>query len=239
MDILPAIDLRDGQVVRLTQGDYGRETIYSSSPADIARKFAAAGCRWIHMVDLDAAKSGQLTNLPAIAAVTAGVDLHVEVGGGIRDDASARRVLDAGVNRVIIGSAALEKWEWFEKLAHRPDMAGRVALGLDARNGKLAVHGWTREMDVTAVDIARRVKGWPLSAIIYTDISRDGMLTGPNFAATAELIAATDVGVIASGGVGGLEDIAECRRIGCAGAIIGRAYYEGKIDLAQALAIAG
>lgn len=239
MDILPAIDLRDGQVVRLMQGDYGRETIYSSSPADIARKFAAAGCRWIHMVDLDAAKSGQLTNLPAIAAVTAGVNLHVEVGGGIRDDASAQRVLDAGVNRVIIGSAALENWEWFEKLAHRPSMAGRVALGLDARNGKLAVHGWTREMDVTAVDIARRVKGWPLSAIIYTDISRDGMLTGPNFAVTAELIAATDVGVIASGGVGGLEDIAECRRIGCAGAIIGRAYYEGKIDLAQALAIAG
>jgi phosphoribosylformimino-5-aminoimidazole carboxamide ribotide isomerase len=235
MDLLPAIDLRAGQVVRLAQGDYARQTTYSDRPADVTRQFAAAGCSWIHVVDLDAARTGTLTNLPAVGEIVQASGLKVEFGGGLRDDAAVEAALAAGVQRVVIGSAALKDWAWFERLAHRADLAGRVALGLDAKAGRLAVHGWTEQVELTALELAARVRGWPLGAIVYTDIARDGMLTGPNFAATAELIAATDIGVIASGGVSRVADIAECRRIGCLGAIIGRAYYEGRIDLAEAL----
>ena len=222
-------------MVRLAQGDYARQTTYSSRPGDVAKEFAATGCRWIHVVDLDAARSGELANLSAVAEIAATAGMHVEFGGGIRNDDAVQRVLGLGVERVIVGSAALKNWAWFEKLVARPESAGRVALGLDARNGQLAAQGWEEQTDVSAVEVARRVKGWPVSAIIYTDISRDGMLTGPNFNATSEVIAATDVGVIASGGVSRVEDIARCRQIGCLGAIIGRAYYEGRINLAEAL----
>jgi len=238
MDVLPAIDLRGGQVVRLAQGDYTRQTQYSDSPTAVATAFAEAGCTWLHVVDLDAARSGARESLPVVAEVARAVEMRIELGGGIRDDRAVEEALAAGVARVIIGSAAMENWAWFEGLLGRADLADRVALGLDARNGKLATHGWTEQVDATAVEVARRVAGSSLSAIIYTDIARDGMLTGPNFAATAEVIAAGDVPVIASGGVAGVTDVAECRRIGCAGVIIGRAYYEGRIDLAEALAAA-
>ncbi len=190
------------------------------------------------MVDLDAARSGVSANLAAVAEVARLVDMSIELGGGIRDDDSVRRALDAGVRRVIIGSAALENWAWFESLLCRDELVGQVALGLDARDGRLAKHGWTEQVALTAVELATRVAGSSLGAIIYTDISRDGMLTGPNLPATAEVIAATDVDVIASGGVSGLDDVSECRAIGCAGMIVGRAYYEGKLDLVAALAAA-
>lgn len=235
MEVLPAIDLRDGKVVRLAQGDYDRQTIYSSSPVEIAQAFADAGCRWLHMVDLDAALLGVASNLHAVAQVARSVDILVELGGGIRNDLALGRALETGVDRVVIGSAALEDWPWFESLLARPELNGKIALGLDAKNGRLAKHGWTEQVDLTAVEVARRVKGSSLAAIIYTDISRDGMLTGPNFEATREVIDATDIGVIASGGMSSVEDIARCRQIGCAGAIVGRAYYEGRIDLAQAM----
>ncbi len=238
MEILPAIDLRGGRVVRLAQGDYDRQTVYSENPAQIAADFADAGVRYIHVVDLDAARTGQLANLPQIRQIAQAGRVKFEVGGGIRNDQAAASLLEAGADRVIVGSAALKDWAWFEALVHRPEMAGRVALGLDAREGRLAVQGWTEQLEATALDLARQVRGWPLGAIIYTDIARDGMLTGPNVPATAELIEATDVPVIASGGVSRVQDIVECRRIGCAGAIIGRAYYEGQIDLAEALAAA-
>lgn len=235
MDILPAIDLRDGKVVRLAQGDYARQTTYDDDPVAVASRFVSAGARWIHMVDLDAARTGRPANGDAVRAVADSVDARVQLGGGARSTAAVESMLGGGAARVVVGSAALKDWAWFEKLASRDDLAGKLALGLDARSGRLAVRGWTEQLETSALEIAERVRGWPLGAIVYTDISRDGMLTGVNVEATAEVIAATDVPVIASGGVASLEDVCRCRQIGCAAAIIGRAYYEGRVDLAQAL----
>ena len=235
MDILPAIDLRGGKVVRLVQGDYDRQTTYGDDPAAVARQFVAAGAGWIHMVDLDAARTGRPTNTDAVRAVVEAVEASIELGGGARDEAAVDAMLACGVRRVVIGSAALKDWPWFEKLASRPDLAGRLALGLDARDGRLALHGWTQQVEATAVELAGRVAGWPLGAIVYTDIARDGMMAGVNVEATAEVVAATDVPVIASGGLSTLADVRRCRDIGCSGAIIGRAWYEGAIDLAAAV----
>ena len=239
MEIIPAIDLREGKVVRLVRGDYAQQTTYGDDPAAVARVFVQAGVRWIHVVDLDAALMGRPVNTPAVDAIRQAVDVNIELGGGARDDATVQVMLHGGVNRVVIGSAAVKDWDWFERLARRPELAGKITLGLDARHGKLSVHGWTQQLDITPVDLARRVKGWPLGAIVYTDIGRDGMLEGVNVAATAELIAATDVPVIASGGVASIEDVRLCKAAGCAGVIVGKAYYEGRIDLAEAVALAG
>ena len=238
MDVLPAIDLRGGKVVRLAQGDYARQTTYDDDPVAVARRFVSAGAKWIHMVDLDAARTGRPANAGAVRAVADAVDARIELGGGARSTAAVESMLADGVSRVVVGSAALRDWAWFEGLASRKDLAGKLVLGLDARSGRLAVQGWTEQLETLAVDLAARVRGWPLGAIVYTDISRDGMLGGVNFEATGEVIAATDVPVIASGGVASLEDVLRCRRIGCAGAIIGRAYYEGRVDLTRALEIA-
>jgi phosphoribosylformimino-5-aminoimidazole carboxamide ribotide isomerase len=238
MEILPAIDLRDGKVVRLAQGDYDRQTIYSREPAAVAREFLSAGARWIHVVDLDAARTGQRTNAEAIRSICAGVNAAVELGGGIRDEEALRAALELGVSRVVIGSAALKDWPWFERLVGGAEFATKVVLGLDARAGRLAVDGWTEQAGLTVAEVAERASGLSLAAIIYTDIERDGMLTGPDLERTARLIARTQTPVIASGGVRRLEDIARCREIGCAGVIIGRAYYEGRIDLEAALAVA-
>jgi phosphoribosylformimino-5-aminoimidazole carboxamide ribotide isomerase len=248
MEVLPAIDLRGGKVVRLVQGDYARETRYSDDPASVARTFEAAGAKWIHVVDLDAAGQAaaeagaglgaRVPNIKAVRAILSGASAKVEFGGGMRDDAAIEAMLHEGASRVVVGTAALRDWPWFERMLGKPGFAGKLALGLDARGGKLAVRGWTEQTALEAMDLARRVRGSGLGAIVYTDIARDGMLTGPNFAATAELVASTDVPVLASGGVSTLQDVAECRRIGCAGVIVGRAYYEGKIDLAAACALA-
>ena len=238
MYVLPAIDLRDGRVVRLARGDYGRQTTYSDDPASVARDFAAAGATWIHVVDLDAARSGVPTNLPAVRAVREAVDLAVELGGGARTTETVYALLAEGVSRVVVGSGALRDWAWFERLVRRDDLAGKVALGLDARSGRLAVHGWTEQVEATAVEVASRVRSWPLGAVIYTDIARDGMLTGVNVEATRRVIGATDVPVIASGGVRSIQDVRRCRRIGCAGMIVGKAYYEGRLDLAEACRVA-
>lgn len=239
MDILPAIDLRDGKVVRLERGDYDLQTTYSDDPATVALAFASAGAGWIHVVDLDGARTGRVTNLSAVRAIRAAVGAKLEFGGGMRDEAAIDAMLSEGVDRVVVGSAALKNWTWFEDLlSRRPDLAPRIALGLDARDGRVAAEGWTERLADRAVDIAARVRGSGLSAIVYTDIARDGMLAGVNVEATAEVIAATDVDVIASGGADSLEDVRRCRQIGCAGLIIGKAYYEGKIDLSRACALA-
>jgi len=238
MEILPAIDLRDGKVVRLAQGDYDRQTTYHDDPVAVARQFVQAGAKWIHMVDLDAARTGTCVNIEAVRRVVQAVDAKVELGGGARNTATVEKMLESGVARVVVGSAAMKDWPWFEALAARRDLAGKLALGLDARNGLLAAHGWTEQLDTSAAELAARTRGWALGAIVYTDIARDGMLTGVNIEATAEIIGATDVPVVASGGVGSLDDISRCSRICCAGAIIGRAWYEGKIDLKQACSLA-
>jgi len=221
-------------VVRLKQGDYGLQTTYSDDPASIATIFAEAGAEWIHVVDLDAARSGRPANTAAVAAIRRAVDIRLELGGGMRDTKTVTAALDAGVDRVIIGSAALRDSPWFEQLVGTDGMDGRVVLGLDARDGKLAADGWTTQVQTTALEVAQHVSDWPLAGIVYTDIARDGMLTGVNVPATARLIAHTNVPVIASGGVASLEDLAACRQIGCWGAIVGKAWYEGRIDLAEA-----
>lgn len=236
MYILPSIDLRAAKVVRLARGDYDAQTVYSDDPVAVASQFAQAGAQWMHVVDLDAAKTGQRVNAASVEAIRNAVDLKIELGGGARDERTIRAMLEGGISRVVVGSAALADWQWFEGLLGDVDLAGKLALGLDARNGRLAAEGWTTQTDLLATDLAGRVCGSDLAAIVYTDIDRDGMLTGVNIEMTERLVSATDVPIIASGGVGSIADIRLCRSIGCRGAIIGRAYYEGKIDLAQAIA---
>ncbi|MBL7133886.1 MAG: 1-(5-phosphoribosyl)-5-((5-phosphoribosylamino)methylideneamino)imidazole-4-carboxamide isomerase [Phycisphaerae bacterium] len=242
MEILPAIDLLGAQVVRLSQGDYSRRKEYSSVPASVAREFIGAGAKWIHVVDLDAAHSGKCTNVNEIGMireVARQAGSKLQLGGGARDKKTIVFMQRELADRVVVGSAALKDWQWFEGLLNDTEVPNqRLALALDARRGRLAIHGWTEELAETAIQLARRVRQSGLGAIVYTDISRDGMLTGLNVEATAELIAATDVPVIASGGAAGLEDIVRCKGIGCSGLIIGKAWYEGKVDLAEAFALA-
>ena len=196
MDILPAIDLRDGAVVRLQRGDYDAQTTYSDDPVSIAREFVEAGARWIHIVDLDAAREGRPVNTESIRAIRAAVDVRIELGGGARSTEGIRAMLDELADRVVVGSAAVERWDWFEDLLGGGDVPPeKLALGLDARDGRLATHGWTEQSELTAVEFAGRVAGSALGAIVYTDIARDGMLSGVNLSATAQIVAATDVPV--------------------------------------------
>ena len=245
MDILPAIDLRDGQVVRLQEGDYDRQTTYRDDPSAVAVEFAVAGAGWIHVVDLDAARSGRITNGQCLQAIRKALDgaghgrVRIEFGGGIRNTSSLQAALSLGADRLVIGSAALKDWPWFEGLLADASLDnGRLALSLDARDGMCAAQGWTQQTQLSAVELAGRVRGSGLGAIVYTDIRRDGMLAGVNVEATAEVVAATDVGVVASGGVRSIDDVHACRQAGCSGVIVGRAWYEGKIDLAEACRLA-
>lgn len=239
MDIYPAIDIRDGKCVRLLQGDYDRQLDYHDDPVAVAQQFAQAGARWLHVIDLDAAKVGSPQNLAVIERIIRRSELNVQVGGGIRSDQTVADVLSAGARRAIIGTAALNDWDWFAGLVRSPDNTGRIALALDARGGMLAVKGWTETTARAAVDLAGAMTDWPLATIIYTDIERDGMLTGPNAQATAELVAVTGVPVIASGGIGTIDHVRELTKLPIAGMVIGRAIYEKTVDLAEALALAG
>jgi phosphoribosylformimino-5-aminoimidazole carboxamide ribotide isomerase len=238
MIILPAIDLLGGHCVRLKQGKYGQVTDYGDDPAAVARKFMEAGAEWLHVVDLDGARAGEPRNLEAISRVIAAVGktMAVEVGGGIRTTETAAALLEMGVRRVIVGSRAVAHLDWLRELTGR--FPGRVALGVDARGGRVAVHGWQEQTEQTAADVAARVGGLPLAAIIYTDIARDGMMSGPNIEATVELAKAGPLPVIASGGVTMVEDVRLLKAAGVAGAIIGRALYEGTITVEAALAAA-
>jgi phosphoribosylformimino-5-aminoimidazole carboxamide ribotide isomerase len=231
--IIPAIDLRGGQCVRLLQGDYAKETIFGSDPAHFARHWVDLGATYLHVVDLDGAKLGRPANGESIRAIVKSAGVPCELGGGLRADADIAEALSWGVDRVVIGTGALKDLTWFEQLSRR--YAGQVALGIDARNGRVATHGWLQESDQSAVDLARRCEAWPLAAIVYTDISRDGMLTGPNFEAIAELKTAVRLPVIASGGVSRLDDISGLARLGVDGCIIGRALYEGQLNLREAI----
>jgi len=234
MDILPAIDLRDGKCVRLIQGDYNRQIDYRDDPVAQAREFQQQGARWLHVVDLDGAKTGGQYNLQTLQNIRQATNLRIEVGGGIRSDQAVKTLLDAGIDRVIIGTRALEDPDWFRQTVF--DYPQQIVLGLDARDGLLATHGWTHTGQTTAEQMAQTVNDWPLAAIVYTDIARDGMLTGPNIPATQRLAQVTDVPVIASGGVGALEHIKNLARLPLAGIIVGRALYEGNFTLAQAIA---
>lgn len=235
MDILPAIDLREGKCVRLLQGDYNQQIDYSNDPVAVAKQFEHAGAHWLHMVDLDGAREGEVRNLPVIEQVLAQTSLKIELGGGLRESKVIERLLNAGIGRCVIGTQALEDWAWFEQLVHTPALEGRIALGLDARQGRLAVRGWTEDRQETAIQIAERVADWPLAAIIYTDIGRDGMLLGPNMEAIKALAQVSTIPVIASGGVTDIEDVKRLVQLPLLGIIIGRAIYEKQLDLAEAV----
>ena len=236
--LYPAIDLKAGQVVRLKRGDMAQATVYAEDPAAQAAAFAAQGFGWVHVVDLDGAFAGRPANAAAVTAIIAAVPgLSVQLGGGIRDMATAEAWLAAGVARIILGSAAVKHPD-FARAACRAH-PGRVALGIDARDGFVATEGWAETSGVTAIELAKRFEGAGAAAVIYTDIARDGMLSGVNLAATAALARAVTMPVIASGGVAAIDDIVALKAEGVvAGAILGRALYEGRIDAAEAVALA-
>ena len=234
MEVIPAIDLMGGKCVRLIQGEYHRQITYGDDPVKQAKIFVDAGAKWLHIVDLDGARVGESVNFETIQAITSQVEMNVEVGGGIRDEETIRMMFDAGVKRLIIGTAAVSRFEWFTEMADK--FPHKLAFGLDSRGSKVAIQGWTQEMPQKLLDFAAQAADLPLAAIIYTDITKDGMMAGPNFERTKALADAVDIPVIAAGGVTRVEDVTRLRELGgIAGAIIGRALYEGTIDLAEAI----
>ena len=238
--LFPAIDLRGGNCVRVYQGDYGQETVYNPDPVAQALAFVEAGARWLHVVDLDAALTGEPTNRPVIAAICEASPVPVQVGGGVRDEAGALALFDAGVHRVVIGTAALENPGLVRTVAAEHP----VAVGLDARGGEVATHGWTERTGRTVTDVAADFADAGVRCLVVTEISRDGTLEGPDVAGLTELLAATDIPVIASGGVGDLDHLrirasveASGRRV--SGVIVGKAIYEHAIGVAEALRVLG
>ena len=234
--ILPSVDLRSGRVVRLKQGDYAQQLNYDIDPIQTAKSFADAGAKWMHIVDLDGAKDGRPAQTDLISRMIAASGLKVQVGGGIRETEHIQTLLAAGAARVVVGTKALEDWTWFENLAHDPAFAHKLVLALDAKDGVVATRGWTQSSGKLAVDLARQVTDWPLGAILYTDVAKDGMMSGPNIEQTRKLAEAGKVPVIASGGVGSIDHIRKLTQIPAWGVIVGRSLYEGVVDLRQALA---
>jgi phosphoribosylformimino-5-aminoimidazole carboxamide ribotide isomerase len=238
MILFPAIDLKDGQAVRLLRGEMASATVFNDDPAAQARSFAAAGFRWLHLVDLNGAFEGRPANAAAVEAILAAVDLPVQLGGGIRDMATVVRWLDLGVRRVILGTVAVKNPGLVREACRA--FPGRVVLGIDARGGRVAVEGWAEVSEITALDLARRFADAGAAAIVYTDIDRDGALQGANVEATRALAEAIETPVIASGGVASLDDLAAFLAIedsGIEGVISGRALYDGRIDPQAALAL--
>jgi len=239
LTIYPAIDLKDGACVRLKRGDMDQATVYSADPAAQARAWQDAGFTWLHVVDLNGAFAGRAVNAAAVAAILAAARVPVQLGGGIRDMAGIDAWLAAGVRRVILGSAAVKTPQLVRDACRT--FPGRVAVGIDAREGLVATEGWAETSTLSALDLARRFEDAGVAAIIYTDIARDGMLSGLNLVQTAALARHVTIPVIASGGVGGLDDLAALQNAASGtrieGVIIGRALYDGRIDPAAALAM--
>ncbi|HXZ22719.1 MAG TPA: 1-(5-phosphoribosyl)-5-[(5-phosphoribosylamino)methylideneamino]imidazole-4-carboxamide isomerase [Pseudolabrys sp.] len=234
--LFPAIDLKDGVVVRLEQGDMSRTTVFHRDPAAQARAFEQQGFEYLHIVDLDGAFAGKPVNAAAVDRILESVSMPVQLGGGVRDTATVEAWLEKGISRVIIGTAAVRDPPFVKQAAR--DYPGRIAVGLDARDGKVAVEGWAKTAELSALEIARRFQDVGVAAIVFTDITRDGMLRGLNLDATVALADAISIPVIASGGLASIEDIRallEPRARKLAGAIAGRALYNGRLDAAEAL----
>lgn len=241
MILYPAIDLKGGECVRLLRGEMDAATVYNPDPASQARAFQDAGCAWIHVVDLDGAFAGEAVNGAAVRAILSAVDVPVQLGGGIRSRAHIDTWLEAGISRVILGTVALRDPDLV--IAACRDHPGRIAVGIDARGGKVAVQGWAETSEISATDLALKFEDAGVAAIIFTDIDRDGALQGPNLDATGALARALSTPVIASGGVSSLDDLRAIAKLdgdGVAGAIVGRALYDGRVDVAGAVrALAG
>ena len=229
MQIFPAIDLRGGQVVRLYQGDYDQETVYAADPCAVARDFLAAGARYLHVVDLDGARDGTLANFETIAALVRQGGLYIEVGGGIRTEERIRRYLDLGVGRCILGTIAVKDCAFTERMAQK--YGDRIAVGVDARDGFVAVSGWKELSEERGVDFCRRLRDAGVKTVIYTDISRDGAEQGTNLDLYRELAGIEGLDITASGGVSSIEELRELQTIGTKAAILGKALYTGWLDL--------
>lgn len=235
MVIIPAIDLYDKKVVRLLQGDYAKMTVYSDKPAEVAGKIAAAGAKYLHVVDLEGARDGKTSNFEVVRAITEATDMEVEIGGGIRSMETIRRYLDAGAARVILGTKAVTD-ENFLREAVETFGGDRIEVGVDAKDGKVAVRGWTEVLDIDMIAFVRKVGELGVTHVICTDISRDGAMRGTNLALYREL-QKTGLKITASGGVSSYDNIRELRKMGVFGAIIGKALYTGDIDLRKAIEI--
>jgi phosphoribosylformimino-5-aminoimidazole carboxamide ribotide isomerase len=235
MLIIPAIDLKDGRCVRLRQGDMGAETVYSDDAVVVAMRWQNSGAELIHIVDLDGAVDGRPQNLSHIEKILSSIRVKIQVGGGIRTMETIRRYVSSGVWRIVLGTAAVRDRSLLDEACR--EFPGTIVLGLDAKNGKVAVQGWMSLSDMTAVELLRDLAGYPLAAVIYTDIARDGMLTGPNLVELRRMAAESAFPVIASGGIARMDDLHAVQRVGARieGAIVGRALYDGKLDLAEAI----
>lgn len=233
MKLFPAIDLRGGQAVRLYQGDYDQMTVYNPDPADQARAFAAAGAKYLHVVDLDGAKDDTTANLPAIARIAAESDLYIEVGGGIRDEERIRRYLDLGVSRCILGTVAVRDFDFAARMAQK--YGDRIAVGVDMKDGLVAVAGWKEVTPEPGVAFCRRLAEAGVKAVIATDISRDGTMQGTNMDLYRELLTIPGLEITASGGIAKMEELDTLQAMGCHAAILGKSVYTGAIDLAEAV----
>ena len=239
MIIYPAIDIRGGRCVRLTEGRFDAETVFADDPAEMALKWAGLGAEFLHLVDLDGALAGEGKNVPVIERILQSVSIPVQLGGGIRNLETIEKLLSLGVTRLILGSAAVKNPELVEEACKK--YPGHIAVGIDAKNGDVAIEGWGKGSGVAATELAKKMAAYGVETIIYTDISRDGMLSGVNVEATAALARACGVPIIASGGVASLEDIRRVKAVesdGVQGCIIGKAIYTGAVDLKAALALA-
>ncbi len=236
MRIYPAIDIIDGACVRLVQGDYSQKTKFADNPLEVAKKWQSLGGEFIHIVDLDGARSGTMPNFELISAIAKALEVPIEVGGGIRTMDAIEKYLSGGVERVILGTSALNTPELVESAVSR--FGGRIAVGIDAKDGMVAVNGWEEVSNIDAITLAKKMTEIGAEHIIYTDIATDGMLKGPNVCAMKEMVLATTAGIIASGGVTTISDIEKLKAVGVEGAIIGKALYTDAIDLKDAIAVA-
>ena len=233
MRLYPAIDMIDGQCVRLVQGDYNQKSTFSENPVEVALKWQDLGGEFIHLVDLDGARKGNMPNFETIVNIAKTLDIPIEVGGGIRDMTAVEKYLENGINRVIIGTSAIRNPEFVKEAVEK--YGDRIVVGIDAKDGMVAVSGWEEVSDVSALKLAKQMEKIGVKTIIYTDIATDGMLSGPNVSAMKEMAEYTTMDVVASGGVTSLEDLQELSKTGVEGAIIGKALYTGHIDLKEAI----
>lgn len=234
MEIIPAIDIRGGKCVRLYQGDYSRETIYSDDPLSVASHWVELGASRLHIVDLDGARLGKPVNLDLVSRIASSLRVPVQLGGGLREIASVKAALDAGIQRVILGTAAAENSNLLPELL-RESGRDAVAVSVDARDGKVATRGWTEYTELRASDLVRRIEAWGVRRFVYTDVDRDGTLTEPNFSAIEKLVQHTTMKVLIAGGVTAARDIRVLSALGVEGAIVGKALYTGDIDLTEAI----
>lgn len=235
MEIFPAIDLRDGQAVRLFQGDYDQMTVYSKSPVDVAKKFREKGAKNLHLVDLDGAKDGRLVNFESIREIVSGAGFFVEVGGGIRDEERIKQYLDLGVGRVILGTVAVKEPQFLENMVSK--YGEQIAVGVDVKDGYVAINGWKEVTDKKGMDFCRYLAGIGVKTVIYTDISRDGGLKGTNLSAYRQLSEIKGLDIVASGGISFESEITELKDT-VSGAILGKAIYDGMLDLERAIRLA-